>query len=145
MRKKANAKMLSRQLRAIKLTGYAISNLPNKTNVMQQWTDEQPFTILPTGITYIQPTTEFGTKTLLQNYNYFNAVTTDKSQKDYVFENNTRDAATSMYFEYTVKLKVMTITQMQTSRMVHSIVTTTLFTAESLTSSMLTKIKRAYL
>lgn len=41
---------------------------------------------------------------MLQNYNYFNAVTTDRSQKDYIFENNSSDAATSMYFEYTVEL-----------------------------------------
>lgn len=41
---------------------------------------------------------------MLQNYDYFNAVTTDKSLKDYVFENKSSDAATSMYFEYTVEL-----------------------------------------
>ena len=70
---------------------------------MQQWTDATTLSI-PTGIIYFQPTSEFGTKTLLQNYGYFNAVTTDKSQKDYVFENNSSDAATSMYFEYTVEL-----------------------------------------
>ena len=70
---------------------------------MQQWTDATTLSI-PTGITYFQPTSEFGTKTLLQNYGYFNAVTKEKSHKDYVFENNSSDAATSMYFEYTVKL-----------------------------------------
>ena len=88
---------------SVKLTRYAISNVANKTNVMQQWTDATTLSI-PTGIIYFQPTSEFGTKTLLQNYGYFNAVTTDKSQKDYVFENNSSDAATSMYFEYTVEL-----------------------------------------
>lgn len=62
------------------------------------------YPLIPTDITYFQPTAEFGTKTLLQNYNYFNAVTTDKSYKDYVFENNSSEAATSMYFEYTVTL-----------------------------------------
>ena len=70
---------------------------------MQQWADATTLSV-PTGITYFQPTTEFGTKTLLQNYNYFNAVTTDRTQKDYIFENNSSDAATSMYFEYTVEL-----------------------------------------
>lgn len=87
----------------VTLTRYAISNVANKTNVMQQWKDATTLSI-PTGITYFQPTSEFGTKTLLQNYGYFNAVTTDKSHKDYIFENNSSDNATSIYFEYTVEL-----------------------------------------
>lgn len=88
----------------VALTSYAISNVANKTNVMQQWADAECTNLsIPEGITYFQPTSEFGTKTLLQNYDYFNAVTTDKSHKDYVFENNSDDA-TSMYFEYTVTL-----------------------------------------
>lgn len=100
--KKANEDAI-KAVKSLKLTSYAISNVANKTNVMQQWADATTLSI-PTGITYFQPTTEFGTKTLLQNYNYFNAVTTDRSQKDYIFENNSSDAATSMYFEYTVEL-----------------------------------------
>ena len=89
----------------VALTSYAISNVANKTNVMQQWNDEKCTNLsIPEGIIYFQPTSEFGTKTLLQNYGYFNAVTKEKSHKDYVFENNSSDAATSMYFEYTVKL-----------------------------------------
>ena len=100
--KEANAKAL-KAVKSLKLTRYAISNVANKTNVMQKWDGATTLSI-PTDITYFQPTTEFGTKTLLQNYNYFNAVTTDKSLKDYVFENNSKDAATSMYFEYTVEL-----------------------------------------
>lgn len=100
--KKANADAL-KAVKGVTLTKYAISNVANKTNVMQQWTNATTLSI-PTGITYFQPTTEFGTKTLLQNYNYFNDVTTDRSHKDYIFENNSSDAATSMYFEYTVEL-----------------------------------------
>lgn len=100
--KKANADAI-KAVKGVTLTKYAISNVANKTNVMQQWNDATTLSI-PTDITYFQPTTEFGTKTLLQNYGYFNAVTTDKSYKDYVFENNSKDAATSMYFEYTVEL-----------------------------------------
>lgn len=99
--KKANADAV-KAVKGITLTKYAISNVANKTNVMQQWADATTLSI-PTGITYFQPTTEFGTKTLLQNYGYFNAVTTDRSNKDYIFENNSDDA-TSMYFEYTVEL-----------------------------------------
>lgn len=100
--KKANADAV-KAVKGVTLTKYAISNVANKTNVMQQWADATTLSI-PTGITYFQPTTEFGTKTLLQNYGYFNAVTTDRSNKDYIFENNSSDAATSMYFEYTVEL-----------------------------------------
>ena len=98
--KKANANAV-KAVKSLKLTSYAISNVANKTNVMQQWADATTLSI-PTGITYFQPTSEFGTKTLLQNDNYFKTV--DKSHKDYVFENNSKDAATSMYFEYTVEL-----------------------------------------
>ena len=100
--KKANADAV-KAVKGVTLTKYAISNVANKTYVMQQWADATTLSI-PTGITYFQPTTEFGTKTLLQNYGYFNTVTTDRSKKDYIFENNSSDAATSMYFEYTVEL-----------------------------------------
>lgn len=89
----------------VALTSYAISNVANKTNVMQKWNDAKCTNLsIPEGITYFQATSEFGTKTLLQNYGYFNAVTTDKSHKDYIFENNSSDNATSIYFEYTVTL-----------------------------------------
>ena len=102
--KKANEDAIN-AVKGVTLTRYAISNVANKTNVMQQWDDAKCTTLsIPEGIKYFQPTSEFGTKTLLQNYGYFNAVTTDKSQKDYVFENNSSNAATSMYFEYTVEL-----------------------------------------
>ena len=70
---------------------------------MQKWADATTL-LIPNGITYFQPTSEFGTKTLLQNDGYFKAVTKDKSQKEYVFENNSADAATSIYFEYKVEL-----------------------------------------
>lgn len=87
----------------VALTSYAISNVANKTNVMQKWNDAECTNLfIPEGITYFQPTSEFGTKTLLQNYDYFKTV--DKSHKDYIFENNNSEAATSMYFEYTVTL-----------------------------------------
>ena len=103
--KEANANAVE-AVESLKLTRYAISNVANKTNVMQQWTTATTLSI-PAGIIYFQPTTEFGTKTLLQNDNYFYAVTTEEGKEkrnDYVFENNSSDAATSMYFEYTVKL-----------------------------------------
>lgn len=96
----------------IELTRYAISNVANTTNIMQKWNDAQ--LLIPssaTGFKYIQPTDEFGTKTLFENAKYFNAIVKDEDgnvkdeHKDYVFENNNANAATSMYFEYKVTLK----------------------------------------
>lgn len=94
----------------IELTSYAISNVANTTNIMQKWNDTQ--LLIPssaTGFKYIQPTDDFGTKTLFLNAGYFNAIKDTEgnvnANKDYVFENNNNDAATSMYFEYKVTLK----------------------------------------
>lgn len=94
-----------KKVESIKMTGYAISNLSNKSYIMQHWTGTT--LNIPTDITYYQPTKEFGTATLLENGDYFTAATTPNNHKDYVFENNNENAATSMYFEYTVKLKDM--------------------------------------
>ena len=92
-----------KKVESIKMTGYAISNLSNKSYIMQHWTGTT--LNIPSDITYYQPTTEFGTATLLQNGDYFTVATTPNNHKDYVFENNNENAATSMYFEYTVTLK----------------------------------------
>lgn len=91
------------KVESIKMTGYAISNLANKSYIMQNWTGTT--LNIPSDITYYQPTKEFGTATLLENGDYFTAATTPNNHKDYVFENNNENAATSMYFEYTVTLK----------------------------------------
>lgn len=93
------------KVHSVTMTGYAISNLANKSYIMQNWTGET--LNIPSGITYYQPTTEFGTATKLENGNYFTAATAPNTHKDYVFENNSSTAATAMYFEYTVKLKDM--------------------------------------
>lgn len=95
-----------KKVESIKMTGYAISNLSNKSYIMQNWNETT--LKIPSDITYYQPTTEFGTATLLENGDYFTAATAPNTHKDYVFENNNDNAATSMYFEYTVKLKDMT-------------------------------------
>lgn len=92
-----------KKVESIKMTGYAISNLSNKSYIMQNWTATT--LNIPSDITYYQPTKEFGTATLLENGNYFTAATAPNNHKDYVFENNNENAATSMYFEYTVTLK----------------------------------------
>ena len=95
-----------KKVKSVEMTGYAISNLANKSYIMQNWTGKT--LNIPSDITYYQPTTEFGTATLLQNGDYFTTATAPNTHKDYVFENNSSTAATSMYFEYTVKLKDMT-------------------------------------
>lgn len=95
------------KVQSIKMTGYAISNLSDKSYIMQHWTGGTTLNI-PSGITYYQPKDEFGTATLLKNGNYFIAATAPNTHKDYVFENNSSTAATSMYFEYTVTLKDQT-------------------------------------
>lgn len=92
-----------KKVESIKMTGYAISNLSNKSYIMQHWTGTT--LNIPSDITYYQPTKKFGTATLLENGDYFTAATTPNNHKDYVFENNNENAATSMYFEYIVTLK----------------------------------------
>lgn len=95
-----------KKVESIKMTGYAISNLSNKSYIMQNWTGTT--LNIPSDITYYQPKDDFGTATLLKNGDYFTSATAPNTHKDYVFENNSSTAATSMYFEYTVKLKDMT-------------------------------------
>ena len=94
------------KVESIKMTGYAISNLSNKSYIMQNWTGTT--LNIPSGITYYQPKDSFGTATKLENGDFFTTATAPYAHKDYVFENTSSTAATSMYFEYTVKLKDMT-------------------------------------
>lgn len=94
-----------KKVKSVTMTGYAISNLANKSYIMQNWTGKT--LNIPSGITYYQPTTEFGTTTLLQNGNFFTKATAPNAHVDYVFENNSSTAATAMYFEYTVTLEDM--------------------------------------
>ena len=90
----------------IELTNYAISNLANKSYVMQTWNSSSPAAlVIPSdkeGFSYIQPKTAFGGE-----YDYKNGgfTTTEKTKKNYVFENNSTTAPTTMYFEYKVTLK----------------------------------------
>ena len=91
---------------SVKMTGYAISNLADKSYIMQHWTGET--LNIPSGITYYQTKDEFGTATKLENGDFFTKATAPNAHVDYVFENNSSTDATSMYFEYTVKLKDMT-------------------------------------
>lgn len=95
-----------KKVKSVIMTGYAISNLANKSYIMQNWTGET--LNIPSGITYYQPTKDFGTTTLLQNGDFFTKATAPNAHVDYVFENNSSTAATAMYFEYTVTLEDMT-------------------------------------
>ena len=91
----------------LKLTRYAISNLADKSYIMQKWADATTLTI-PSGITYYHPAAEFGSKTKLENANRFTTATAAFAHKDYVFENNSATSPSTMYFEYQVTLKDMT-------------------------------------
>lgn len=90
------------KVKSIELTNYAISNLANKSYVMQTWNSSA--LVIPSneeGFSYIQPTAAFG-----GNYNYKNGgfTTTEATKVNYVFENNSTTAPTTMYFEYQIKL-----------------------------------------
>ena len=94
------------KVESITMTGYAISNLSTKSYIMQHWTGTT--LNIPSDTKYYQIKDEFGTATKLDNGDFFTTVTSPNNHKDYVFENNSSTAATSMYFEYTVKLYDMT-------------------------------------
>ena len=86
----------------IELVQYALSNVTNKTYVMQNWdvVDKVWNLAIPTGATLSQIKDDFGSKYLFQNGG-FKAL--KDAKKDYIFENN-KDEATTMYFEYKVTL-----------------------------------------
>lgn len=87
---------------SFELTNYAISNLANKSYVMQNWNSSA--LVIPSdkeGFSYYQPKAAFG-----GDYDYKNGgFTTTATDVNYVFENNSTENPTSMYFEYKVTLK----------------------------------------
>lgn len=87
---------------SFELTNYAISNLANKSYVMQTW--KSSALVIPSdkeGFSYKQPKAAFG-----GDYDYKNGgFTTTATDVNYVFENNSTENPTSMYFEYKVNLK----------------------------------------
>lgn len=85
----------------IKLVDYAVANLANQSYVMQTWSNNQ--LSLPANTEYTQKATEFGNKYFYEDKKFFNNNTVN-----YVFENNSTDNPTTMYFEYKVTLKDMT-------------------------------------
>lgn len=82
----------------IKLLNYAVSNLANKSYVMQTWNNNQ--LSLPANTDYTQKATEFGDKYFYKDNKFFN-----NEPVNYVFENNSSENPTTMYFEYKVTLK----------------------------------------
>lgn len=90
----------------IELVRYALSNVTNKTYVMQNWNVANSVWSLaiPTDAKLSQIKDDFGDKYLLKDCG-FKAM--NGATNDYIFENN-KDEATAMYFEYKVTLKDMT-------------------------------------
>ena len=87
----------------IELVRYALSNVTNKTYVMQNGNigaDKVWNLAIPTDATLSQTKDDFGSKYLLKD-DCFKAM--NGATKDYIFENNMSDA-TAMYFEYKVTL-----------------------------------------
>lgn len=86
----------------IELVRYALSNVTNKTFVMQNWNVANNVWSLaiPTDATLSQTKDAFGEKYLLKDGGF---KTLKGAKNDYIFENNMSDA-TAMYFEYKVTL-----------------------------------------
>ena len=86
----------------IELVRYALSNVTNKTYVMQNWdkTGSVWSLLIPGDATLSQTKDAFGDKYLLKEGG-FKAL--KGATNDYIFENNMSDA-TAMYFEYKVTL-----------------------------------------
>lgn len=86
----------------IELVQYALSNVTNKTYVMQNWNKAESgwSLLIPGDATLSQTKTDFGEKYLFKNGG-FKPLT--GATNDYIFENNKSDA-TAMYFEYKVTL-----------------------------------------
>lgn len=86
----------------IELVKYALSNVTNKTYVMQNWNKAESgwSLLIPGDATLSQTKTDFGEKYLFKDGGF---KTLTDATNDYIFENNKSDA-TAMYFEYKVTL-----------------------------------------
>lgn len=84
----------------IKLLNYAVSNLANKSYVMQTWSSDNKL-LIPEGFSYFQPAKDFGGTF---DYKDGGFTTTEATKVNYVFENSSTTAPTTMYFEYQIKL-----------------------------------------
>lgn len=86
------------KIKTVTQSNYAITNLSNKTNIMQKWNAAWTELEIPTDIVYMQKSGELGDQWTLENYGWF-----ANAEKNYVFE-NTKETATTMYFEYKLGL-----------------------------------------
>lgn len=90
------------KVKNITLNKYAIANLTNKTNVMQQWNTTSWDLLIPDGTKPVwQITNDFGEKKLYADGGF---KTTAEAPNNYVLENNSTTDPTKMYFEYKVTL-----------------------------------------
>lgn len=90
------------KVKSITLNKYAIANLTNKTNVMQQWNTTSWDLLIPDGTKPVwQITNDFGEKKLYADGGF---KTTAEAPNNYVLENNSTTDPTKMYFEYKVTL-----------------------------------------
>ena len=89
------------KVKNIELVDYAVANLANQSYVMQTWSGNK--LSLPANTDYTQKADDFGTKYFYEDKKFFNNNTVN-----YVFENNSTNNPTTMYFEYKVTLKDMT-------------------------------------
>lgn len=86
------------KVKTVTQSNYAITNLSNKTNIMQQWDDAWAALQIPAGTEHMQKSGDLGDQWTLANYNWF-----ENAAKNYVFE-NTKETPTTMYFEYKLGL-----------------------------------------
>ena len=88
------------KVKTVTQSNYAITNLSNKTNIMQKWNAAWTELEIPTDIAYMQKSKDLGDQWTLNNYGWF-----ADAEKNYVFENtNTKETPTTMYFEYKLGL-----------------------------------------
>lgn len=86
------------KVKTVTQSNYAITNLSNKTNIMQKWDATWTALQLPEGNTHMQKSGDLGDQWTLANYGWF-----ANAAKNYVFE-NTKETPTTMYFEYVLGL-----------------------------------------
>ena len=86
------------KVKTVTQSNYAITNLSNMTNIMQKWDATWTALQLPEGNTHMQKSGDLGDQWTLANYGWF-----ANAEKNYVFE-NTKETATTMYFEYVLGL-----------------------------------------
>lgn len=90
------------KVKSITLNKYAIANLTNKTNVMQQWNTTSWDLLIPDGTKPVwQITNDFGEKKLYADGGF---KTITEAPNNYVLENTSTTDPTKMYFEYKVTL-----------------------------------------